>query len=1039
MNLVNSFLLRPARLICATLLIAPAIALGQGSSIESGQYFSGALPSSYTTGSTNMHSYVFQAYVGDTVIIRVANDDDYEPFVPDVLVTYIATIPTPSTNIQIAVATNPASVSAHEMTETVARDGWYRIDLTVPTWGTFVALPATLDYSVSILRMPGYPLSYADLDVGPILSGESLTGTIHVGADLDAATFSVTNNCTVLLRMGQKDVSLVPVLRVFGPEGQSISNALPVEYRSELVFTLTNAGIYTVVCNDQLNAKGQYAVSMAQIPSTLTAEDLDLGVIIPGETLSATINEPGNMDVATFMGSAGDEIRLSMTEVDVSIDPIMLLYDPSGKLMKRATDIMQVSAVITTNIPTNGLYTVVCMDKEDRYGVRYTLTLELLSGSSTSSVPLAPTGLSATDGVHADRITVTWNSVSGANGYDLWRSYGTNAAIQLCTNLAALAYDDYNVVSAQKYFYKVKARNDYGVSVFSESDSGYSGTITLSFERRALLVGLNKYSPAYGPSDLNACIADAEGIRDTMLLGDPSNRWSGANIQMLTNAQATKVSIRSAIMTMASSSQAGDLVLYYHSGHGGQTDPAANPSNTYVCAYDSAYKDSDLAADLAAFQSEVSVIIIIDTCHSGGMFKSVNEAPDWPFAKNVMAAYRQIKSTEFTSKGLAVPKALGNNIAFMTACDYNEYSWETATHGLYTEALIDGCSISSVDTNEDGQLQFLELHYYAKAKAAEVTSTYSSQQNAQSYNDTLLGNTIARTYGTAPPSNTAGLDNDYDGDGISDLVLYHEATGGWYIFSLQNGVIAWGLTFGGPGYIPITGDYDGDGTADLAVYHEATGQWFIWSLTKGPIAWGAQWGGPGLSPIAGDYSGNGVSDLTLYEKNAGFWYSVSLSGQPIIMGKSLAGSGFTAVPGDYNGDNVADCALYHDSAGYWFVVSPSGTPIIWGVQWGEAGYEPVPGDYDGDAIFDLAVYCRYIGLWYVWSQAKATILASGLSWGGPEYTAVAGDYNGDGKCDLAVYNDSTGAWYIRSLDGSQVIAAQFMFGGTGFVPVQSTW
>ncbi len=1036
MNLANSFPLRAARLVCATLLIAPAIALGQGA-IESGQYFSGSLPSSYTTGSTNMHSYVFQAEVDDTVIIRVANNDDYEPFIPDVFVTYIATIPSPSTNISIVIATNPAAVSAHEMTETLTRSGWYRIDLSVPTWGDFVAIPSLLDYSVSILRIPGYPLSYADLDVGPILSGESLTGEINVGADLDAATLSVTNNSTVLLRMGQKEVQLVPVLRVFGPSGESVSNAVPVEYRSELVFSLTNAGIYTVVCNDQLNANGQYAISMVQIPSTLMGEDLDLGTIIPGETFSATIDEPGNMDVATFMGSADDEIRLSMTEVDVAVAPVLLLYDPAGNLIKRATDIMQVSAVITTNIPANGLYTVVCMDKEDRYGVSYTLTLELLSGSSTSSIPEAPTSVSATDGVHADRVTVTWYSVGGANGYDVWRSYGTNAAIQLCTNLTALAYDDYDVVSGQKYYYKVKARNDYGVGEFSTSDSGYSGTIVLSSERRALLVGLNKYSAAYAPGDLNACIADAEGIRDTMLLGDPSNRWASANIQMLTNAQATKVSIRGALMTLASASEAGDLVLYYHSGHGGQT-AGSNPSNTFICAYDSDYTDSDLASDLAAFQSEVSVIIIIDTCFSAGMFKSTDGVPDWPFAKNVMAAYKKIKTAEFAARGEAVPKTLGNNIGFMTACDYNEVSWENADHGLYTGFLLDGCSISAVDTNEDGQLQFMELHDYAKTEAAVATEG-EYQQNAQSYNNALLASTIARTYGAAVPANVAGLDNDYDGDGISDLVLYHEETGGWYIFSLQNGVIAWDLTFGGPGFIPITGDYNGDGTADLTVYHEASGLWYIWSMTDGPIAWGAQWGGPGLTPIAGDYSGNGVSDLTLYEKNAGFWYSISLSGQPIIVGKSFAGSGFTAVPGDYDGDNVADCAMCHDASGYWFVASSFGTPIIWGIQWGEAGYEPVPGDYDGDAVFDLTVYCRYTGLWYSWSEVTSTVIAWGTAWGGPEYIPVAGDYDGDGTSDLVVYNETTGAWYIRSLDGTKIIAAPLMFGGTGFVPVQSTW
>jgi len=68
--------------------------------------------------------------------------------------------------------------------------------------------------------------------------------------------------------------------------------------------------------------------------------------------------------------------------------------------------------------------------------------------------------------------------------------------------------------------------------------------------------------------------------------------------------------------------------------------------------------------------------------------------------------------------------------------------------------------------------------------------------------------------------------NDYDGDGKSDLTVYHEATGYWFIILSSNYVLSY-EKFGESGYMPVPGDYDGDGKSDLAVYHEATGHWFI--------------------------------------------------------------------------------------------------------------------------------------------------------------------------------------------------------------------
>ena len=152
--------------------------------------------------------------------------------------------------------------------------------------------------------------------------------------------------------------------------------------------------------------------------------------------------------------------------------------------------------------------------------------------------------------------------------------------------------------------------------------------------------------------------------------------------------------------------------------------------------------------------------------------------------------------------------------------------------------------------------------------------------------------------------------NDYDGDGCSDLAVYDDANGLWYVIGAQGAVIAWAFHWGFPGATLVPGDYDGDGIADLAVYDGNAGLWYIISAQGAPIAWAAPWGGPGLEPVRGDYDGDGISDLAVYDVNAGLWY----------------------------------------------IINTQGEQLAWALFWGGIGYEPVWGDYDGDMKDDLTVY-----------------------------------------------------------------------------------
>ncbi|MBU4285574.1 MAG: VCBS repeat-containing protein, partial [Verrucomicrobia bacterium] len=356
------------------------------------------------------------------------------------------------------------------------------------------------------------------------------------------------------------------------------------------------------------------------------------------------------------------------------------------------------------------------------------------------------------------------------------------------------------------------------------------------------------------------------------------------------------------------------------------------------------FTDAELAADLALFRTDTKVIIILDTCYSGGMFKlDGSPAVEWLFVERVMEHYHNIQQARFKSLGKTVPKTLGQNIAFMTACDYDEESWTSDYYSLYAGYLITGCALPAVDTDGDGEYSFLELHTYAAAEA--VAASTPTTQHAQDYNPTQLQNTIARAVGSNGVVTTHHIYNDFDGDGASDLATFNPSTGHWRIASLKRWmVLAWdNFVWGGPGFKPFDGDYDGDRIADLAMFHLKTGYWYIGSLVKGIIIWGEYWGGTGLVPVSGDYDGDGYSDLAVYHPTTGLWSIWSLHRSAVIAYEvKLGGTGYTPVPGDYNGDGYDDLAVYQPATGYWLFRNATGSysySLLTAV--GGPGYIPV--------------------------------------------------------------------------------------------------
>ncbi len=203
--------------------------------------------------------------------------------------------------------------------------------------------------------------------------------------------------------------------------------------------------------------------------------------------------------------------------------------------------------------------------------------------------------------------------------------------------------------------------------------------------------------------------------------------------------------------------------------------------------------------------------------------------------------------------------------------------------------------------------------------------------------------------------------NDFDGDGITDMVVYHAAEGNWYIRKSSTGAMR-KQNWGWDETVPVPGDYDGDGITDIAVFHPATGDWYILQSSDNQMR-KQNWGWEETVPVPGDYDGDGITDIAVYHPATADWYILKSSDKQ--MRKQTWGWDETVpVPGDYDGDGITDIAVYHPAMADWYILQSSDNQMrkqTWG--WNET--MPVPGDFDGDGMENVAVYHPEEGKWYI--------------------------------------------------------------------------
>ena len=246
---------------------------------------------------------------------------------------------------------------------------------------------------------------------------------------------------------------------------------------------------------------------------------------------------------------------------------------------------------------------------------------------------------------------------------------------------------------------------------------------------------------------------------------------------------------------------------------------------------------------------------------------------------------------------------------------------------------------------------------------------------------------------------------DFDGDGITDIIIRNSVSGSWFIYNMSGSHII------STGYVPLesakyvgvqaVSDFNNDGFADVLVRNENTGEWTINLLNNRVVVDSIS---PPMSTVttwqivaAKDFDGNGSADIMIRSSNSGAWYGYLYSGTEIInrgyigalsndLNEVIQGTG------DFNGDGSTDVLTRNSETHVWSISYMDGLNVhttevqdfssISGWQFAAAE------DINGDGFTDVVIRNTGSGQLYSYIMGANGISGARGSIGAPFDTAL---------------------------------------------------
>jgi thiol-disulfide isomerase/thioredoxin len=411
------------------LVVANGEQAGGGTTSSSNQILFDIPVSSRLTTDFTQASYLMDAQAGQTLIFTLEHDN-----------------PTEVVNLQVrlgagerVVPFQPTENGTLTVEAEIPQDGSYSVYVSRPMRSR--AGPITFTLTVSGTNADGSPATNAVQPTNGTVDentdeptessgsdgqesstalnyGESATGSIDDNTPSVTYEFegSTGETVTIIMEAGG-DGTLDTQLTLYGPDGTlrgANDDANMTTTNSELVYTLTDDGIYVVVASRYLAEDG---TSFGDFTLTITAEEAttepdttepegdpvtpptvsnppantgDAFEIEYGTTVIGTVDSTTLAQRYAFTGSAGDVITITMQATNGNLDSYLSVFDAQGReLVFNDDDLRGIgkdAAIRQFKLPADGTYIIVAT----RYGAFNGITAgsyELLISPASSTPP----------------------------------------------------------------------------------------------------------------------------------------------------------------------------------------------------------------------------------------------------------------------------------------------------------------------------------------------------------------------------------------------------------------------------------------------------------------------------------------------------------------------------------------------------------------------------------------------------------------------------------------------------------------------------
>ncbi|WP_158681667.1 FG-GAP-like repeat-containing protein [Microbulbifer pacificus] len=373
---------------------------------------------------------------------------------------------------------------------------------------------------------------------------------------------------------------------------------------------------------------------------------------------------------------------------------------------------------------------------------------------------------------------------------------------------------------------------------------------------------------------------------------------------------------------------------------------------------------------------------------------------------------------------------------------------------------------SAIDLDEDGLSNLEEFQANTNPRASDSDSdgmddafevannldptVDDAAQDADSDGATnleeFLAGTDPRDAGSVPGGDSHTVDNDFDGDGKSDLFWRRGSDGQpqiWFMDGhsvLQN---RWTWNVGSNWEFRDSADFNGDGKADI-MWQNASGQVKIWLMDGHTIVedkW--SWNQPtSWSFVAtGDFNGDNKSDI-LWKRNSDGQLKVwQMNGHQVAADSWLPANtvGWDLKDvADFNGDRKADILWQRSSDGQpriWFMDGFSKYDDKWTWSVGTTWVYQASGDLDGDGDQDIVWLRPSDGQTKIWLMNGHVIQDDRWAWphSGDWSLDDIRDFDGDGKADILWHRNSDNLVKLWFMNGTSVANDKWVgFGGSGW-------